>query len=596
MASQTHDASTVDTTSYPYIFEKNVSVPLTNGSFIRCNIYRPKTSGPGKHPVLATYGPYGKDVHYQYFNGPSYAEVNADHKTEHSAWETPTPSYWTKHGYVVVRADETGTGQSPGIINFLSAATIDCFCELIEWASEQAWSNGKVGLLGISYFGATQWQVAARRPKGLAAIVPWEGFSDFYRDATRHGGILCNAGIDTIWKRQIGPNQYGLPGRAAQNRGDDTIEGSLSEADLAMNRVGAMDGPREDHFRNGVRYASVNYNLEDIQVPLLSVANWGGIMLHLRGNVQGYTHAGSELKYLRFIVGRHDLPFYYAEEVEVQRSFLDAFLLGQDREGWTRKGALPPVDLILRKGNVGYNDPQAERKFQRRKENEWPIARTQYTPLFLDPDEGLSWTKPTDSMRKVEYHAFGDGDDCHPSVSFTSAPFESETEITGHIVVRLSVSMSRRRWQSTTPSDMDLFLSLRHIASSGEEVFYTGTTGEPAPVTKGSLRVSLRRTNHQHPWHRPWLPHRDYLSTDVLPVIPNEVYTVDVELWPTNVVVQRGERLVLDVGASELAGSGLFQHDDPSDRPETVFKGNNYVHFGANHDNWISLPVIPNST
>lgn len=334
-----------------------------------------------------------------------------------------------------------------------------------------------------------------------------------------------------------------------------------------MNRVTPIEGARKDRFRDGDRYASVNFNIEDIQVPLLSVANWGGITLHLRGNVQGYIHAGSDFKYLRFIVGRHDLPFYYAEEVEVQRSFLDAFLRGHDPVGWSKKGVIPPVDLILRKGNVGYNDPKAERQFLRRKENEWPIARTQYTPLFLHPDGGLSWSKPvTDQPCKVEYQAFGDSDDCRPLVSFTSARFESETEITGHIVVRLNVSVARRRWQSTTPSDMDLFLSFRHLSSSGDEVFYTGTTGEPAPVTKGAVRVSLRKTNPQHPRHRHWLPHRDYLSTDALPVIPNEVYTVDVEMWPTNVVVQRGERLVLDVGASELAGSGIFQHNDPVDR------------------------------
>ncbi|GLA50104.1 hypothetical protein AnigIFM63604_006126 [Aspergillus niger] len=594
MATHASDRHTIDSTSYPYIFEKNVPVPLKSGSFMRCNVYRPKTSSSdAKHPVLATCGPYGKDVHYSYFNPPSYAEVNPDHKTDHSTWETPTPSYWTQHGYVVVRGDEPGTGQSPGFLDALSTATIDAFYELIEWASEQTWSNGKVGLLGISYFGATQWQVAARRPKGLAAIVPWEGFSDFYRDACRHGGILSNAGLDTIWERQIGSNQYGLAGRAARNRGDDTIEGSLSADELANNRVTFVDVARKHRFRDGERFASVNFNLEDIQVPLLSVANWGGILLHLRGNVQGYIHAASEFKYLRFIVGRHDLPFYYAEEVEIQRSFLDAFLLGQDRVGWSKKGVVPPVDLILRKGNVGYNDPKAESQFSRRKENEWPIARTQYTPMFLRPDRGLSWNK-TDltTPHKVEYQAFGDGPGF---VSFTSAPFDSEQEITGHIVVRLNVSVSRHHWQSTSPSDIDLFLSLRHLSSSGNEVAYTGTTGEPAPVTKGFQRVSLRKVNSQHPRHRPWLPHRDYYSTDILPVVPNEIYTVDVELWPTNVVVQKGERIALDIGASELAGSGIFQHDDPSDRPESVFKGNNHVHFGPNYDNWISLPVIPKS-
>ncbi|BCS04835.1 uncharacterized protein AKAW2_80636A [Aspergillus luchuensis] len=85
------------------------------------------------------------------------------------------------------------------------------------------------------------------------------------------------------------------------------------------------------------------------------------------------------------------------------------------------------------------------------------------------------------------------------------------------------------------------------------------------------------------------------LTREIPGIIPNEVYTVDVELRPTNVVLQKGERLVSDIGASELAGSGLFQHNGPSDRPESVFKGNNHVHFGPNYENWISLPVNPSS-
>lgn len=289
-------------------------------------------------------------------------------------------------------------------------------------------------------------------------------------------------------------------------------------------------------------------------------------MLHLRGNVQGFMYAGSELKYLRFIVGRHDLPFYYPQEVEIQQSFLDAFLKGHDRLGWSRKGNVPPVDLILRKGNVGYNDPKAESKFLRRKENEWPISRTSYTNLFLGTDRLLNWNRQVLGVpHKIDYHAFGNGQD--PTLlSFTSAPFEVETEITGHMVVHLNVSIARRQWQTTTPSDMDLFLSLRHISTTGDEIFYTGTTGEPAPITKGFLRMSLRKLNQRHPQHFPWLPYRDYISTDAAPMIPNEVYGVDVEVCPTNVVLQKGERLVVDIGSCELAGSGVFQHNDPIDR------------------------------
>jgi predicted acyl esterase len=66
------------------------------------------------------------------------------------------------------------------------------FFQVVEWAAEQSWSNGKVGLLGISYYTGSQWRVAARRLKGLAAIVPWEGMSDYYRDRVRNGGILSD--------------------------------------------------------------------------------------------------------------------------------------------------------------------------------------------------------------------------------------------------------------------------------------------------------------------------------------------------------------------------------------------------------------------
>jgi predicted acyl esterase len=114
--------------------------------------------------------------------------------------------------------------------------------------------------------------------------------------------------------------------------------------------------------------------------------------LHLRGNVQGYLKAGSKFKYLRAIVGRHDLPFYYPEEVELQRSFLDAFLKGEDRTGWSVPGKLPPVDIVLRKGNPGFNNAEKEKAFPRRTENEWPIARTKYTDYYLTPDGGLSTT------------------------------------------------------------------------------------------------------------------------------------------------------------------------------------------------------------
>ncbi|KAL1962681.1 hypothetical protein VTN77DRAFT_9315 [Rasamsonia byssochlamydoides] len=403
------------------------------------------------------------------FNPASYALLNPDHQTEHTAWETPTPVYWTQHGYVVVRADE---------------------------AAEQPRSTGKVSLLGISYFAAMQWLVAAKSPppKGLAAIVPWEGFSDLYRDAVRHGGILSRKFFQTWWDRQVASNQYGLPGRAARHYGPDTVDGDLSEEDLRRNRVDLPADNGKHRYRDDPLFASVNGNLEDVTVPVLSVANWGGIALHLR----------------------------------------DAFLKGDDRVGWSKKGAVPAVDFLVRKGDVASN-------FARR-------AETVYQVLSL-------------------------------------------TEITGHITAHLNVSVTGDRW-GPVPSDIDLFLTLRDLSPSGKEVFYTRSFGDPTPVTRGFLRVSLRKTNPTHPHHREWLPHRDYYSTDV-PVIPNEIYAVDVEIWPTSVVVEAGGRLILEVASGDTTETGVWEHNDPVDRSPDDFQGENYIHFGSGYVNYLTLPVIP---
>lgn len=500
------------------------------------------------------------------FHPKSYAEVNPKHKSAHSAWETPDPGFWTGHGYAVVRADEMGLGQSPGKLDTMSRGTSEAFCDVIEWAAEQPWSSGKVGLLGISYYAGSQWRVAARQPKGLAAIIPWEGMSDYYRDRCRHGGILSNAFIRFWWDRQVITNQYGRPGRSTSNWGPDTIEGDLADAELVKNRNDQNDDNKANRFRDDAYYASKEYDMGDINVPLLSVGNWGGILLHLRGNVEGFNHAGSKLKYLRMITGRHDLPFYYDEEVEVQRSFLDAFLKGDDRVGWSQEGKVAPVSLILRKGDVGFNDAEKEKAYARREESEWPIARTQYTRFFLTPDLGLARDEEglTIERKKLSYRALGTMKDPQ-LLQFSTEPFQAETEITGHVTARLNVSVTPDP-AGPTPSDIDLFVTLRHIGPHGKEIFYTGTAGDPVPLTKGWLRASLRAVNENHLKHRAWMPHRDYTSRDVLPVIQGEVYAVDVEVWPTNVVVDKGGRIVFEVASGDTQGSGIFLHNDSGDR------------------------------
>ncbi|KAH8908901.1 X-Pro dipeptidyl-peptidase protein [Coniochaeta sp. PMI_546] len=423
--------------------------------------------------------------------------------------------------------------------------------------------------------------------------------SDYYRDRCRHGGILSNKFISFWWNRQVLVNQYGRAGRSKLTfppdgpgaRGqEDTIEGDLPEDVLVANRRDQTQDNEANRFRDDEYYASKEYNLEDIEVPLLSVANWGGILLHLRGNVEGYAHAGSKFKYLRFITGRHDLPFYYKEEVEIQKSFLDAFLKGQDSVGWSQPGKVAPVTVTLRKGNVGFNDAEAEKAYQKREETAWPIPRTQYTDFYLHPDQSLSRTKPGAGAEKLSYRALGSID--QPElVSFATPLFEEETEITGHIVAHLNVSVTPD--DGVSEPDIDLFVTLRYIDPTGNEVFYTGTAGDGVPLCKGWLRVSNRRVHDENPKHRSYLPHREYLSTDVLPVKAGEVYSVDVEVWPTNVVVEKGGKLVFEVSSGDTQGCGVFQHVSDVDRPASKFAGVNHLHFGDGLENFVTLPVIP---
>lgn len=392
---------------------------------------------------------------------------------------------------------------------------------------------------------------------------------------------------------QVIVNQYGRSGRAARKWGPNTLEGNLPEEELRANCHDQTIDNVNNRYLDDAYYATTDYNMSDIEVPLLSVGNWGGILLHLRGNVEGFVNAGSQHKYLRFVTGRHDLPFYSKEYVGLQLSFLDAFLKGNDPKGWSR-GEQPKVGYKSRIGDVGYNDAVAERAYPDRYAAAWPIPGTKYTRYHLTSFQGLS-ESPVEQQTesKLSYKALGNLRN-QQLVQFTSAPFKQEVEFTGHIVARLNVSVTAEEQNSSQPSDIDLFITLRHLDAQGKELLYTGTVGDPVPITKGWLRVSLRTiSENSSRCELPWHPHRDYLSTDHSPLTPGEVYQVDVEIWPTNVVFAPGDKLVFEVSSGDTQGAGLFEHNSKEDRAETTFAGVNHIHFGPRHENWLLLPIVP---
>ena len=182
------------------LIDWDVSITMDDGLDLRADIYRPVENG--RYPVLMSYGPYGKGLHFEDLYTDqwnrmvgSHPDVTAGSTNKYQNWEVVDPEKWVPDGYVVIRIDSRGAGRSPGLLDLYSPRETKDFYDCIEWAAEQPWSSGKIGLNGISYYGMNQWQVAASQPPHLAAMCIWEGAADFYRDLSHHGGILCTSNV-----------------------------------------------------------------------------------------------------------------------------------------------------------------------------------------------------------------------------------------------------------------------------------------------------------------------------------------------------------------------------------------------------------------
>ena len=195
----------------------------------------------------------------------------------------------------------------------------------------QSWSNGKVGVMGISYFAMNAWRVAALQPPHLAAIVPWEGAVDLYRDANRHGGIY-SSGFMRAWGGHV---------RRYQTR---------------RWRRRSRPMPPETY---GEMYARNNPDLDDIRVPLLSAGNWAAPVCICAAMSRASSRPVPSSSILQMHVGDHVVPFYSLEGRLVQLRFLEQFLRGVDT-GIPRE---PPIRLAIRYGGDRY---------RWRYESEWP--------------------------------------------------------------------------------------------------------------------------------------------------------------------------------------------------------------------------------
>lgn len=425
------------------IKDRDVAVTMRDGVTLRVNVYRPPGEGP--FPVLLSVHPYGKDAlprctrrgwrlnfQFRVMNQPEPLTISSE-----TGWEAPDPVQWVARGYVVINADARGAGTSDGVGSVLSDDEARDTYDLIEWAGTQPWSNGRVGMLGVSYLALSQYKAAALHPPHLAAICPWEGFTDAYRDFMTPGGIP-ERGFSVIWQT--------VTRRVAR----------LS-VDLAEQR--------RRHPLRDAWWQSLTPDLRRIEVPILACASFSDHNLHSQGSWRLIEEAASAERSAYTHRGGKWAVFYSDEAQRAQAAFFDRHLRGLDVP------ALPRVRLEVRE--------RRDTVAAVRDEDEWPLARTCWTALHLGDDGTMTEAEPTaagTATFRLRRRA----------VAFAHR-FDHDVELTGPMSLRLRISLDGAQ-------DAHLFVGVEKW-SGGNYVPFEGSYGYGRDrIADGRLRLALRRS------------------------------------------------------------------------------------------------------
>lgn len=264
-------------------------------------------------------------------------------------------------------------------------------------------------------------------------------------------------------------------------------------------------------------------DLSKIEIPVLSCSNWGGNALHLRGNTEGYLAIPSKEKFLEIHGLEHFTEFYTDYGRTMQQEFLDHYLKGKDT--WHRA----PVHLRLRNVDGSFTD---------RDEQEWPLARTQWTRYYLHQDGGLSTEESGDF--RFSFKADREGKD------FFTEPLAEALEITGPAAALLLLS--------STTKDADVFLTIRVLDHDGKDVSFVAANDPHGVIATGWLRASHRKLDEEKS-----LPYRPYHTHDELqPLKKGEKVQMNIEIWPTSIILPKGYRLGVHIGGRD------FRFADPN--------------------------------
>lgn len=531
----------VDSLQEKIIIEKGVSITMEDGISLSANVFRPKKEG--RYPVVMSFTAYDKDKGPEAYPPPLNASYLPDFNlgtfqvSPWTMWEAPDPAFWLLHGYAVVQVDSRGYFKSGGAASLFDEQNIKDFHEAITWAGKQTWSNGNVGLNGVSYLAISQWVAATRNPPSyLKAIIPWEGNTDSFREVLYHGGIPETV-FTTFWVKRV---------RNCANKEKPLPPFFLFKL-----------GHKNPKLLRKIK-SPPKIHLNTIKVPALICATWSDQGLHSRGSFEGYKQILSEKKWL-FTHGRQKWSVFYSDEaLKFQKDFFDYFLKGIDNGFDKVKSVRLEVRESLDKYKVRYEDS-------------WPIDGTDYKKLYLKGSSNSLQTAPVSNAETTEYDPF------RSSASFTYK-FDKDTELSGNMKLKLWVSTSKG-------SDMDLFVAVKKLDYKGKEVYFYAKTGyTKGPVSMGWLRVSERELDKEKSTE--WQPVLTHQNPQKLS--KNEIVPVEIEILPSSTLFKKGESLQL-----VIQGKDFFVHPAMG-HYYSVNKGKHSIFTGNQYDSHLLVPVIPN--
>jgi len=517
--------------------ERDLAVPMRDGVRLFANLFKP--AADGSYPVIISVTPYGKDklpdrvaTFFMRLSGVKFGKLNCSRLT---GFESPDPVHWVEQCYAVLQADVRGMHKSEGNAGVLRQQDAEDYYDLIEWAASQPWCTGRVGIMGVSYLAMSQWHVAALKPPHLRAIVPWEGVTDLYRELAFHGGIPETKFVALWAKKRI---------KSGRNRRFPLAEDFLSEQ---------AAHPLDDEY-----WASKRPILENIDVPALVCASWSDHGLHTRGSIEGFERISTQRKWL-FTHGRKKWETFYGDEaLGWQKRFLDHFLRdinnGMDR--------VPTVRLEVR---------SAYYQQDVRSEQSWPLSSVQPDLLYLCANTASLQREPAASEGKVQY-----GSTRRNGKAVFSRRFEQPVELIG--------SMRLKLWVSTSEGDdLDLFVVLRKLDSTGSEIFFSGFNGYAHDgVAKGWLRASHReldptRSTHLRPWHS---------HTRIQKLRSGDIVPLEIEIWPSATLFEAGTTMQLTIQGHDAARYPAFGHR------QLVNRGWHTIFTGGPYDSCLAVPLI----